>query len=145
MSAVLDQSGIKGILPHRNPFLFVDEIVELAEGRRVVGVVLASETGFFLRGMPIGTRHFPATLLIEAMAQVGAILVLHAQENQGRAIYFRSIERAQFHQPVPAGAKLRIEGEVIRLRGRMGTLAMKAFLDHAPDTLVAEGVMSFAL
>jgi 3-hydroxymyristoyl/3-hydroxydecanoyl-(acyl carrier protein) dehydratase len=83
--------------------------------------------------------------LIEAMAQVGAILVLYSEENQGRTIYFRSIEEARFHENVPAGATLRIEGDVRRLRGRMGTLAMKVFLADAPDVLVAEGVMSFAL
>ncbi|HEX9725080.1 MAG TPA: 3-hydroxyacyl-[acyl-carrier-protein] dehydratase FabZ [Vicinamibacteria bacterium] len=145
MSPVLDRQDIERILPHRDPFLFVDEVVELAVGRRVVGVVRTPETGFFLRGVPSDARYFPPTLLIEAMAQVGAILVLHSKENQGRTIYFRSIEEAQFHENVPAGATLRIEGDVRRLRGRMGTLAMKAFLVDAPGALLAEGVMSFAL
>ncbi|MGH9461257.1 MAG: 3-hydroxyacyl-ACP dehydratase FabZ family protein, partial [Vicinamibacteria bacterium] len=135
MSPVLDRSEIERILPHRDPFLFVDEVVELDAGRRVVGVVRTPETGFFLRGLPSDARYFPATLLIEAMAQVGAILVLYSEEKQGRTIYFRSIEQAHFHENVPAGAKLRIEGEVRRLRGRLGTLAMKTFLVDAPDAL----------
>jgi 3-hydroxyacyl-[acyl-carrier-protein] dehydratase len=145
VSPALNRSEIERILPHRSPFLFVDEVVELDAGRRVVGVVRTPETGFFLRGLPSDARYFPATLLIEAMAQVGAILVLYSEENQGRTIYFRSIEEARFHENVPAGATLRIEGDVRRLRGRMGTLAMKVFLADAPDVLVAEGVMSFAL
>jgi 3-hydroxyacyl-[acyl-carrier-protein] dehydratase len=145
VSPVLDRSDIERILPHRDPFLFVDEVVGLDPGRRVVGVVRTPETGFFLRGLPSRAPYFPATLLIEAMAQVGAILVLHSEEKRGHTIYFRSIEEAHFHENVPAGAKLRIEGEVRRLRGRMGTLAMKVFLADPPDTLLAEGVMSFAL
>jgi len=145
VSPVLDRSEIERILPHRDPFLFVDEVVELDAGRRVVGVVRTPETGFFLRGLPRDACYFPATLLIEAMAQVGAILVLYSEENQGRTIYFRSIEQAHFHENVPAGATLRIEGEVRRLRGRLGTLAVKVFPADAPDTLLAEGVMSFAL
>lgn len=145
MSQVLDRSDIERILPHRDPFLFVDEVVELVPGKRVVGVVRTSETGSLLRGMPIDAPYFPPTLLIEAMAQVGAILVLHAEENRGRTIYFRAIEQAHFHQNVPAGATVRVEGEVRRMRSRMGTLEIKAFLENAPDAAVAEGVMSFAI
>lgn len=145
MSQVLNRSDIEGILPHRDPFLFVDEVLELVPGKHVVGLTRTPEVGGLGRGIASDTRHFPPTLLTEAMAQVGAILVLHAEENRGRAIYFRSIEQAQFHRSVPAGATIRIEGEVRRMRGRMGTLEMKAFTEDQPDTPVAEGVMSFAL
>jgi len=145
MSQALNRSDIEGILPHRDPFLFVDEIVELVPGKRVVGRTRTPETGGLGRGISSDTRHFPPTLLTEAMAQVGAILVLHAVENRGRTIYFRSIEQARFHRSVTAGATIRIEGDVRRMRGRMGTLEMKAFAEDQPDALVAEGVMSFAL
>ena len=76
---------------------------------------------------------------------MGAILVLYAEENQGRTIYFRAIEQAHFHQSVPAGATVRVEGSIRRMRGRMGKLDTKAFLEDAPDATVAEGVMSFAI
>ena len=142
MSRILDRSEIKSILPHRDPFLFVDEVVELIPGERVVGVVRIPENGSLLRGMPKDMRHFPATLLIEAMAQVGAILVLHPEENRGRTIYFRAIDHVQFHKSAPAGAAVRVEGQVRRMRSRLGTLEIKAFLG---DTRIAEGLMSFAL
>jgi 3-hydroxyacyl-[acyl-carrier-protein] dehydratase len=142
MTAVLDRSDIERILPHRHPFLFVDSVVELVPGKRVVGLAQTPEQGAFFSGP---TAHFPPTLLIEAMAQVGAILVLHPEENRGRTIYFRSIEQVRFHQNVAAGAAIRIEGDVRRLRSRMGTLEMKAFLEDPPETLLADGVMSFAL
>ena len=145
MSRVLARSDIERILPHRDPFLFVDEILELVPGDRVIGVVRIPETASLLRGMPQAAGRFPATLLIEAMAQVGAILVLYAVENRGRTIYFRAIEQARFHQSVPAGTTLRVEGDVRRLRGRLGTLAMKAFPAENAGTCVAEAIMSFAL
>lgn len=142
MSPVLDRAAIQQILPHRDPFLFVDEVVELVPRQRVVGVLRIPEAGFFQRGAAKDDPCFPATLLIEAMAQVGAILVLHPKENRGRTIYFRAIDQARFHQQVPTGATLRIEGIVRRIRGRLGTLQMSAFLQ---DALAAEGLMSFAL
>ena len=145
MSPILGRSEIEGILPHRDPFLFVDEVIELVPGKRVVGRFRTPDTGAFTGGMPHDVRSFPVTLLVEAMAQVGAILVLHARENRGRTIYFRAIEQAHFHRSVPTGATLRIEGDVRRMRARMGTLEMKAFAEDEPDSPVAEGVMSFAL
>jgi 3-hydroxyacyl-[acyl-carrier-protein] dehydratase len=89
-----------------------------------------------------GKPYFPPTLLTEAMAQVGAVLVLNDEGNRGRTIYFRSIEGASFHKKVPAGSTVRVEGVVHRMRGRLGSLKMSAFLG---EELVAEGIMSFAL
>ncbi|MEE9180581.1 MAG: 3-hydroxyacyl-[acyl-carrier-protein] dehydratase FabZ [Vicinamibacteria bacterium] len=141
MSRVFDRAAIEKILPHRHPFLFVDEVIELVPSERVVGLVRIADNGIFL--MKDGAEpYFPSTLLIEAMAQVGAILVLHPEENHGRTIYFRAIDHAEFHKKVPAGATVRIEGTVRRMRGRLGSLQMKAFLG---DVLAAEGVMRFAL
>ena len=141
MSQVIDRTGIEKILPHRPPFLFVDEVVELVPRERVVGIVHIAEHGNVLL-QDGAENYFPSTLLVEAMAQVGAILVLHPEENHGRTIYFRAIDHAEFHKKVPAGATVRIEGTVLRMRGRLGSLQVKAFLQ---DVLAAEGVMRFAL
>lgn len=140
MAPLYDRDAIKAILPHREPFLFVHEILEMVPGDRVVGTVHVDESK--LRNGPVGKDSVSATLLTEAMAQVGAILVLHRDEFRGRTIFFRAIDRARFRRPVPLGAPVRVEGIVRRLRGRLGSLEMKAFLE---GTLVAEGVMSFAL
>lgn len=142
MSPILDRREIEKILPHRYPFLFVDEINEITPGKKVSGVVRVGNTGAFLIQDNAGGYYFPPTILTEAMAQVGAVLVLHPEENRGRAIFFRSIDDIRFHKRVPAGCSVRIEGEVRKMRGRLGSLRMSAFHE---DDLVAEGVMGFAL
>jgi 3-hydroxyacyl-[acyl-carrier-protein] dehydratase len=142
VSAVLYRTDIEGILPHRDPFLFVDEILEIVPREKIVGVVRVADRDLFLHHDKNGKSYFPPTILTEAMAQVGAVLVLHPEENRGRTIYFRSIDNATFHKRVPAGSALKVEGVVRRLRGRLGSLKLSAFLG---DELVADGTMGFAL
>lgn len=137
---MLDREAIEQILPHRPPFLFVDEVVEIEPGLRIVGRFQVREAELFLGGK--SECHFPATLIAEAMAQVGAILVLYPEENRGRTIYFRSIEQAEFRQDVLAGSELRVEAQVRKMRARYGSLSVSAFL---AGELVARGIMSFAL
>ena len=141
MSTALDRNEVKTILPHREPFLFVDKVIEIVPGERITGLVRDESENYQIQGES-GEAYFPPTLLAEAMAQVGAVLVLHAEENRGRTIYFRSIEEAHFHAEVPAGSTVRVEAEVRRVRGRLGSLKVKAYIG---DDLVAEGLMGFAL
>lgn len=138
---MLDRAQIQAILPHRAPFLFVDSISSIVPGERIVGEFLVAETERFL-AREGDERYFPSTLLTEAMAQVGAILVLFPEENRGRTIYFRSIEEVQFSRRVPVGARVRVEAQIKKLRARFGSLAVEAFVE---DGLAAKGVMSFAL
>jgi len=142
VSAVLDRTGIEKILPHRDPFLFVDEIEELVVGERILGLVRVSDSAWYLVEDASGSSVLPPSLLTEAMAQVGAVLVMNTDENRGRTIFFRSINEINFHRKVPAGSTVRVEGVVRRLRGRLGSLQMKAYLG---DEMVAEGIMGFAL
>ena len=109
----LDRDAIKGILPHRAPFLFVDAVTEVEPGKRIVGELHADRSKFFFER----TELVPATLLAEAMAQVGAILVLYPEEHRGRTIYFRSIKACSFEAPIPIGSKVKIEAEVKKMRG----------------------------
>lgn len=141
VSPVLDRSEVQQILPHRDPFLFVDQVLEVVPGEKIVGLV-RDESGIQRIKDASGESYFPPTLLVEAMAQVGAVLVLYAKENRGRTIYFRSIEEAKFHAKVPADSTMRVVGEVRRMRGRLGSLKVSAFLG---EDLVAEGLMGFAL
>jgi 3-hydroxymyristoyl/3-hydroxydecanoyl-(acyl carrier protein) dehydratase len=138
---MLDRAQIQAILPHRAPFLFVDSISSIVPGERIVGEFLVTETERFL-AREGDERYFPSTLLTEAMAQVGAILVLFPEENRGRTIYFRSIEEVEFSRRVPVGARVRVEAQIKKLRARFGSLAVEAFVE---DGLAAKGVMSFAL
>jgi len=138
---MLDRAQIQAILPHRAPFLFVDSISSIVPGERIVGEFLVAETERFL-AREGDERYFPSTLLTEAMAQVGAILVLFPEENRGRTIYFRSIEEVEFSRRVPVGARVRVEAQIKKLRARFGSLKLEAFVD---GDLAAKGVMSFAL
>jgi 3-hydroxymyristoyl/3-hydroxydecanoyl-(acyl carrier protein) dehydratase len=106
-----------------------------------VGEFLVKETERFL-ARERDERFFPSTLLAEAMAQIGAILVLYPEENRGRTIYFRSIEEAEFCRRVPVGARVRVDARIKKLRSRFGSLGVEAFVE---GDLAARGVMSFAL
>ncbi len=138
---MLDRAQIQAILPHRAPFLFVDSISSIVPGKRITGEFLVKQTERFL-AREGGERYFPSTLLAEAMAQIGAILVLFPEENRGRTIYFRSIEEAEFGRRVPVGARVRVEAQIKKLRARYGSLAVEAFVE---GERAARGVMSFAL
>jgi 3-hydroxyacyl-[acyl-carrier-protein] dehydratase len=138
----LEIEDIKAILPHRYPFLLVDRVIEFETDRRIVGIknVSANER-YFIAG-PGGVPILPATILTEALAQIGAVLVLAKPENRSRLIYFMGIDRVRYRRPVTAGDSLRLEGSVVRLRNKMGTLRGVAFVD---GQVVGEGQMTFAL
>jgi len=138
----LEIEDIKRILPHRYPFLLVDRIVELEEDRRIVGIKnVASDERYFIAG-PGGRPVLPASILTEAMAQAGAVLVLSKPENQNRLIYFMGIDRVRYRRPVGPGDSVYLEGTVIRLRAKIGSLRGVARVD---GHVVCEGRMTFAL
>ena len=138
----LEIEDIKRILPHRYPFLLVDRIVEFEANKRLVGVKnVAADERYFIAG-PGGRPMLPASILTEAMAQAGAILVLMKPENVGRLIYFMGIDRVRYRRPVTAGDQVLLEATVVRLRSKMGTLRGIARVD---GTVVCEGRMTFAL
>jgi 3-hydroxyacyl-[acyl-carrier-protein] dehydratase len=138
----LEIEDIKRILPHRYPFLHVDRIVELEPDRRVVGIKNVSANDRYFISGPRGVPVLPATILTEAMAQVGAVLILIKPENRSRLIYFMGIDRVRYRRPVRAGDAVYLEGTVVRLRGKMGTLRGVARVD---GRIVCEGQMNFAL
>jgi 3-hydroxyacyl-[acyl-carrier-protein] dehydratase len=138
----LEVEDIKKILPHRYPFLLVDRIVELEEDRRVVGIKnVCSDERYFIAG-PGGVPVLPASILTEAMAQAGAVLILSKPENRSRLIYFMGIDRVRYRRPVTAGDQVFLEGIVVRLRSKMGTLRGIARVE---GKVVCEGQMTFAL
>lgn len=138
----LEIEDIKRILPHRYPFLLVDRIVEYEADKRLVGIKnVSSDERYFIAG-PGGRPMLPASILTEAMAQAGAILVLMKPGNQGRLIYFMGIDRVRYRRPVTAGDQVLLEATVVRLRTKMGTLLGVATVD---GKLVCKGQMTFAL
>lgn len=138
----LDNAAIEQILPHRYPFLLVDKITEFEEDKRIVGIKNVSLNDRYLAHRPGERPALPPTILTEAVAQVGAILILAKPENRERLPYFLGIEHVRYLAPVHAGDVLVIEATVDRLRSRMGRLKGFARVD---DDVVVEGTMTFAL
>jgi 3-hydroxyacyl-[acyl-carrier-protein] dehydratase len=138
----LEIEDIKKILPHRHPFLLVDRIVELEADKRVLGIKnVSSNERYFIAG-PGGIPVLPASILTEAMAQAGAVLILAKPENHARLIYFMGIDRVRYRRPVTAGDQVFLEATVLRLRRTMGSLRGVARVD---GKVVCEGQMTFAL
>ena len=138
----LDYSAIQRILPHRYPFLLVDRITELEPDRRIVGIKNVSLNERFLSHQGGDGPALPPTILTEAVAQVGAILILSKPENREKLIVFMGIERVRYRRPVYPGDVVEIEARVKRLRSKMGQFEGMARVD---GRVVVEGRMSFAL
>jgi 3-hydroxyacyl-[acyl-carrier-protein] dehydratase len=139
----LDYTAIERILPHRYPFLLVDRITEFEPDKRIVGVKNVSLNERNLAHPPEGGAPvLPPTILTEAVAQVGAIMILSKPENQQKLIFFMGIEKVRFRRPVHPGDVVEIEAEVKRLRSRMGVLRGVA---RVGGEVVVEGTMTFAL
>src|SRR5213596_473624 len=138
----LDYATIERILPHRYPFLLVDRITELEVDKRIVGIKNVSLNERYLSHVANGSPVLPPTILTEAVAQVGAIMILAKAENRQRLIYFMGIERVRYRRPVHPGDVVEIEVMAVRLRSRMGLLKGVARVD---DNVVVDGTMTFAL
>lgn len=127
---------IQEIMPHRYPFLLVDRIVALEEGKRVVGIKNVTINEPFFVGHFPGHPIMPAVLIIEAMAQVGGVLLLSMVENpKSKLVYFMAIDKAKFRRPVFPGDQVRFELEMIKLKMNTCKMAGKAFVG---SDLVAE-------
>jgi 3-hydroxyacyl-[acyl-carrier-protein] dehydratase len=138
----LDYAAIERILPHRYPFLLVDRITELEPDRRIVGIKNVSLNERYLSHRVDGRQALPPTILTEAVAQVGAILILAKPENREKLIFFMGIERVRYRRPVHPADVVIIEATVERLRSRMGVLRGSA---RVRDHVVIDGTMTFAL
>jgi len=138
----LDHAAIERILLHRYPFLLVDRVTELEIDKRIVGIKNVSRNDHFLSHDAGGGPVFPPTLLTEAIAQVGAILILAKPENRQRLPLLAGIKRFRFRRPVLPGDVIEMEAQVIRLGSRMGVLKGVARVD---GRVVADGTMTCAL
>jgi len=138
----LDYTAIERILPHRYPFLLVDRITELEPDKRIVGIKNVTLNERYLSHQPGEPPALPPTILTEAVAQVGAILILSKPENREKLIFFMGIERVRYRGMVRPGESVEIEARVRRLRSRMGQLDGFA---RVGNRVVASGTMTFAL
>jgi 3-hydroxyacyl-[acyl-carrier-protein] dehydratase len=142
LSLPLDYTAIERILPHRYPFLLVDRITEFEPDKRIVGIKNVSLNERYLAHSPGQAPVLPPTILTEAVAQVGAIMILAKPENSEKLIVFMGIERVRYRRPVHPGDVVEIEALVRRLRSRMGQLRGIA---RVAGRIVVDGTMTFAL
>ena len=116
----MDIKQIMEIIPHRQPFLLIDTIEEVEEGKRAVGKKCVSYNEPFFAGHFPGEPVMPGVLIIEAMAQVGAVAILSRPENKGKTAYFAGINNAKFKNKVLPGDVLELELEIIKEKGPIG-------------------------
>ncbi|MBU5670925.1 3-hydroxyacyl-ACP dehydratase FabZ [Paenibacillus brevis] len=139
---MLNTKQIQEIIPHRYPFLLVDRIVELEEGKRAVGIKNVTVNEPFFTGHFPDYPVMPGVLITEALAQVGAVAILHLEENKGKIGFLAGLDGFRFRGQVVPGDTLRLEVEIIRLKGSIGKGRAVAKVD---DKIVAEGEIMFAL
>ena len=139
---MMDVTEIQKILPHRYPFLLVDRITEFEADKRIVGIKNVTLNERYLAHRAGEPPVLPPTILTEAVAQVGAIMILSKPENRERLIFFMGIERVRYRRPVHPGDVVEIEAVARRLRSRMGVLHGIA---RVRGKVAVEGTMTFAL
>jgi beta-hydroxyacyl-ACP dehydratase FabZ len=121
---------IQHILPHRYPFLLVDKIIEQDE-KHIVGIKNVTSNEPFFQGHFPGFPVMPGVLILEAMAQVGAVFFLENVENrENKIVYLAGIDHAKFRKPVLPGDQLRLELELLRLRKNSGKMKGTAYVDN---------------
>ena len=138
----LDRAAIEAILPHREPFLLIDEVLELEPGERVVALKHVREDEWYLRGHFPGRPVMPGVLIVEAMAQTGAVAVLSEEENRGRLALFAGIDDTRFKRIVEPGDVLQLECTLEQVRGPIGKGKARATVD---GQLAARGTLTFAV
>ena len=126
---MFDVTEIQKMLPHRYPFLFVDRILEIEPGKRIVGLKNVSIDEPFFQGHFPGRPIMPGVLMVEAMAQVSGVLVYKSSETDDNMVYFMSIEKAKFRKPVVPGDQLILEVEALQNRGKVWKFKGEAKVD----------------
>ena len=138
----LGREEIEAILPHREPFLLIDEVLELEPGERVVARKTVRPDEWYLAGHFPGRPVMPGVLIVEAMAQTGAVAVLSQEENRGRLALFAGIDDVRFKRIVRPGDVLTLECAVETVRGPVGRGKARATVD---GQLAVRGTLTFAV
>lgn len=135
---VMDIKDIMNTIPHRSPFLLVDRIEEMEEGKRIVGKKCVTYNEPFFAGHFPQEPVMPGVLTVEALAQTGAVAILSMPENRGKTAYFGGISKCKFRGKIVPGDKVRLETKIIRQKGPVG-------IGEAIATVEGETVVSAEL
>lgn len=125
----LDIKQIMEIIPHRQPFLLIDRVTELELGKSIKGYKNLSYNEPFFAGHFPQEPVMPGVLQIEALAQLGAVLMLSMEENKGKTAYFTGIDKARFKQKVVPGDRLELSCEIVKVKGPMGVGEVTAMVN----------------
>ena len=136
------RAEIEQILPHRDPFLLIDEVLELEPGRHVVARRAVEADDWWFPGHFPARPVMPGVLIVEAMAQAGAVAVLAEEQNRGRIAFFAGIDDCRFKRVVEPGETLTLTCEIDQVRGPIGRGRATA---HVGGELAARGTLTFAV
>ena len=139
---MLNNIEIQKIIPHRYPFLLVDKITEMEPGKRAVGIKNVTINEPFFQGHFPENPIMPGVLIVEALAQVGAVSVLSMEENKGKLAVFTGIDNAKFRKQVVPGDTLRMEIEMVSMRRGMGKGEAVAYVG---DEVACKATIKFAV
>jgi 3-hydroxyacyl-[acyl-carrier-protein] dehydratase len=139
---MLNNIEIQNIIPHRYPFLLVDKITEIEYGKKAIGIKNVTVNEPFFQGHFPGNPIMPGVLIVEAMAQVGAVSILGMEQNKGKLAVFTGIDGMRFRKQVVPGDTLRMEVEMVAFKRGIGKAKAEAYVD---DQLAASGELMFAI
>lgn len=140
--SLLTSKEIMEIIPHRQPFMLIDTIEEMEPGERALAKKCVSYNEPFFQGHFPGEPVMPGVLIIEALAQTGAVAILSLPENKGKTAYFAAINSAKFKKKVIPGDVLMLETEIIKVKGPMGIGKAKATVD---GKVAVQAELTFAI
>lgn len=139
---MLTNKEIQRIIPHRYPFLLVDKVIEIDQGKRAVGIKNVTANEPFFQGHFPGNPIMPGVLIVEAMAQVGAVAVLSKEEYKGKLAVFAGIDKLRFREQVVPGDQLVLEAEMIALKRGIGKARVQATVN---GKIAASGELMFGI
>lgn len=139
---MLDKEGIKKIIPQREPFLMIDEVKEYVPGESATAYKFVNEDEYYFKGHFPGNPIMPGVLIVESLAQTGAVAILSMEENKGKNALFGGIDKLRFKKMVVPGDTLKLEVKIIKRKGPVGIGEAIATVD---GKVAAKGELTFAV